>query len=104
MVTIENQADVVRLVHTFIACQPKSVSLGKHLYTYTMLAFCPEQVRTPWAAEILKRYNYCRAWNVPPYSGDFDSQPPFWVETIRYVENEINALRACDCKGCKGGN
>lgn len=100
---ITHERQLRALVGQVAGKQPAAATMGQQLYAHLRLCACPMQLYHLWSQRQIGRYCYARQFRVPPFAGDYDAQPAWWLDAAAIVATEMAACARCQCSRCAHG-
>ena len=92
MVTVSNADDLQALVLAVMGKCPSSYTLGKHLHLHARRIGCVNMFHDIESQKVIRRMLYCQRFNTPPFEGDYNDQPAWWIDMVAVLHNEQNEL------------
>ena len=102
-VEITHERQLRALVGQVTGKQPAAATMGQQLYAHLRLCACPMQLYHLWSQRQIGRYCYASQFRVPPFAGDYDAQPAWWLDAAAIVATEMAACARCQCSRCAHG-
>ncbi len=78
-VTVENESTLHEVFNSWT----------DHFYEFSLLLCHPSTFLDSVLQDLIKRYQYCKTFNVPPFLGGYDDQPEYWLDACTIIEREI---------------
>ncbi len=100
---IAHERQLRAIARQVTAQQPGTATLGQQLYAHLRLCACPLHLYHHWSQRQIGRYLYARQFRVPPFAGDYDAQPAWWLDTSAIVATEMATCARCQCSRCAPG-
>lgn len=86
--------DANRLFNTWEFTDKKA---GERVFEYARLNEIGSFIVSADFQDVLRRKYYCEKFSVPPFAGDFDAQPKWWLMALNVIEKAeaeaINFMR-----------
>ena len=100
--TFNNIEDVYKtLEECYDKCVEKGFSrLGEALYNQMLYVINDIQVLDPKMQEIIKQYNFCKKFNIPPYPS-LQETPITTIDNFNVIDSEIENYKNRDNDGSK---
>ena len=95
------EADVRHLIAQVAERPPDTYTLGQNLYAHCRLCACPLRLYDSDSQQTIRRYVYAQVFRVPPFAGDYDHLPAWWLDAAQIIAAELAACSGCECVLCK---
>ncbi|MEE9162012.1 MAG: hypothetical protein V3U35_03485 [Candidatus Neomarinimicrobiota bacterium] len=99
-VEVAGDADLRHLIAQFAERPPDAYTVGQNLYALCRLCACPLRLYDSHSQETIRRYVYAQVFQVPPFAGDYDRLPAWWLDAAQIIATELAACGGCECVLC----